>query len=75
MDRDSLSALNRGSAVDPLIVQCGHCLGTGQCLRSHSGRYSCDSCCRDAGVSNAWSAKLVRCGVCGGVGKVRIRNQ
>ena len=73
MDKSFQIGSLQANPGNPMIVKCGHCQGTGQCRRSSSGNYSCDSCCNEAGVSNTWNAKLVRCGVCGGVGQAHIR--
>jgi hypothetical protein len=54
------------------VVACGHCEGTGACERSSNWNTSCHSCFEEAGVAYQGGCK-VKCGPCGGVGKVAIR--
>lgn len=60
------------------IVTYGHCKGEGVCQRCIcGGGGSCVSCVEAAGKTYHWKAfcDIYPCSVCGGVGKVRVRDR
>ncbi len=57
------------------VVTCAHCDGRGVCTATVIGIHdtSCHSCCSQAGLKRKCGT-VVKCGVCGGAGKVRLRD-
>ncbi|MCZ4696412.1 hypothetical protein DWB61_17270 [Ancylomarina euxinus] len=80
VDNLEVVVVEQNVIIEEILVECGHCKGTGTCRQGVTGdsgvTYSCPVCRDKSGLTFKWYeqawAVAVPCSKCNGIGKRRV---